>query len=91
MPKVSGYSDCPCRDCFDIAMDGDLCLDCEEAGCEVWPGEGLEVRGTSYECQVTKYGVEDDTQRVHRDRPDAKGSIAWTWPGQVMCWYGGRF
>ena len=34
-----GYHDCPCRDCFDIAIgaekDGSpsLCRDCEDAGC----------------------------------------------------------
>lgn len=32
-----------------------------------------------------------DTLRVQRDRKDAEASIAWTWPGRVMCWYGGRF
>lgn len=35
----SGYSDCACRDCFDIAISDDiaqpdLCGDCEEAGCD---------------------------------------------------------
>lgn len=30
---MSGYSACPCRDCFEIAMDGDLCGSCEDAGC----------------------------------------------------------
>lgn len=33
MSRPSGYSDCPCRDCFDVAMDGDLCHDCADAGC----------------------------------------------------------
>lgn len=32
--KPTGYTDCPCRDCFEIAMDGDLCHDCEESGCD---------------------------------------------------------
>lgn len=37
----SGYHDCPCRDCFEIAIgendDGGpaLCNDCEEHGCDV--------------------------------------------------------
>lgn len=35
----SGYHDCPCRDCFEIAIGGsygkpDLCNACEEAGCD---------------------------------------------------------
>jgi hypothetical protein len=34
----SGYSDCACRDCFEIAISDDiahpdLCWECEEAGC----------------------------------------------------------
>ena len=37
-PKESGYTDCSCRDCFDVAISSDirkpeLCNDCEEAGC----------------------------------------------------------
>jgi hypothetical protein len=34
----SGYCDCACRDCFEIAIAGDdepaFCSACEEAGCE---------------------------------------------------------
>ena len=31
----SGYYDCGCRDCFDIAigLPGDMCHSCELAGC----------------------------------------------------------
>jgi hypothetical protein len=39
----TGYCDCACRDCFDIAIGtlGEaLCNDCEEAGCEA--GEDCE-------------------------------------------------
>lgn len=41
----SGYSDCRCRDCFEIAisddmMDPDFCWECSEAGC----GEEEECR-----------------------------------------------
>lgn len=37
--RNSGYHDCPCRDCFEIAIGGScrapsLCNDCEEAGCD---------------------------------------------------------
>ncbi len=32
----SGYVDCGCRDCFEIAIGfpGDFCNECEDAGCE---------------------------------------------------------
>lgn len=35
----SGYTDCACRDCFEIAVSDDmakpdLCNECEEAGCD---------------------------------------------------------
>ncbi len=38
-PKQSGYTDCACRDCFEIAISSDvanpvMCQDCAEAGCE---------------------------------------------------------
>lgn len=33
---MSGYIDCGCRDCFEIAIGepGDFCTNCEDAGCE---------------------------------------------------------
>lgn len=32
----SGYVDCGCRDCFEVAIGkpGDMCWECERAGCE---------------------------------------------------------
>lgn len=33
-PFLSGYADCACRYCMEIAIDGGLCSDCEEADCE---------------------------------------------------------
>lgn len=30
---MKGYTNCPCRDCFEISMDDRLCHDCEESGC----------------------------------------------------------
>jgi hypothetical protein len=49
----NGYRPCACRDCMETAIGepGALCLDCEEHGCEVWPGEGNEERGTRYDCE----------------------------------------
>lgn len=40
----SGYCDCACRDCFDIAIHDEgetdaLCNGCEDAGCEAHAGE----------------------------------------------------
>lgn len=36
---MSGYKDCACRDCFEIAIGDDgepaLCSECEEAGCDL--------------------------------------------------------
>jgi hypothetical protein len=37
-----GYTDCSCRDCFDIAIGKAgkaLCHDCDDAGCESDDGE----------------------------------------------------
>jgi hypothetical protein len=31
--QTKGYTPCPCRDCFEIAIDCNLCHACEEAGC----------------------------------------------------------
>src|SRR5687767_439336 len=38
---MSGYVDCGCRDCFEVAIGepGALCWACEEAGCECGNGE----------------------------------------------------
>lgn len=30
----SGYTPCPCRDCMEIATDGNLCDECRTSGCE---------------------------------------------------------
>ena len=44
----SGYTDCACRDCFEIAVANDttipeLCSQCEEAGCSVDGDEECNV------------------------------------------------
>jgi len=36
---MSGYTECKCRDCFEIAISNDMehpdfCWECEDAGCE---------------------------------------------------------
>lgn len=53
---MSGYCDCACRDCFEIAISSNdetepaFCWACEEAGCEL--GE---------ECQAENaYGYDDE-------------------------------
>ncbi len=50
---MSGYTDCACRDCFDVAISSDarlgMCLLCKQAGCD-----------TGGECQRDDaYGVTD--------------------------------
>lgn len=58
MQSNSGYHDCPCRDCFEIAIgcdednNPDLCSECEEQGCDA-TGES--------ECQVEPECDEDDS------------------------------
>ncbi len=54
----SGYTNCACRDCFEIAISDDvgspeMCVQCEEAGCT---GEGecsspSAFGGFTCECQ----------------------------------------
>lgn len=51
---MSGYTNCACRDCFDITISDDmtkpeLCLDCEEAGCDC-DGESECCRDDVYGC-----------------------------------------
>ncbi len=45
----SGYRDCACRDCFNVAIGhrGAFCDGCVNAGCPDYQGE----RGMSQECQ----------------------------------------
>lgn len=50
----SGYTDCACRDCFEIVVSDDtdtpdLCSDCEEHGCEPYRGPGRVSHG--WECK----------------------------------------
>lgn len=51
----SGYVDCACRDCFDIAIGepGDLCSECEDAGCE--PDNGECQRDDAYGSAESDY------------------------------------
>jgi hypothetical protein len=53
----SGYTDCACRDCFDIAVSDDmakpdLCNLCEDAGCD--------ETGQSECARDDAYGVGDE-------------------------------
>lgn len=56
----SGYTDCGCRDCFDVAISSNvkvlaLCSDCADAGCSADGGE----------CQrADAYGASDDEGKV---------------------------
>ena len=42
---MSGYTNCACRDCMEIAFDGGFCHECEEAGCEDTHGGDGECLG----------------------------------------------
>lgn len=60
---MSGYCDCACRDCFEIAI-GELgeafCNACEESGCEL-----------DEECQAPgAYGVDEYMRDEDPDEPD---------------------
>ena len=51
---MSGYTDCACRDCFDIAVSDDmskpdLCGLCEDAGCDA-EGKSECDRSDAYGC-----------------------------------------
>lgn len=57
----SGYCDCSCRDCFEIAIADDtktgaMCHACEEAGCE-----------PDSECQAPQVDEEIDRAEYNRD------------------------
>lgn len=45
MTTSTGYTDCSCRDCFEIGIDG-MCWECEEAGCT--PNDGDCQRSDAY-------------------------------------------
>ena len=71
-PELSGYHDCACRDCFDIAIGtpSAMCHACEAAGCTAYPGEGRERHGTRYECERSDaYGVDEEG----RSNPGCQG------------------
>jgi hypothetical protein len=65
--EKTGYTDCACRDCFDVAIGkaGEaMCSECEAAGCS---GDG--------ECERSDaYGVEDDSRTENRPRTHEKPS-----------------
>jgi hypothetical protein len=66
----SGYCDCACRDCFDIAIRSEgeadaLCWECEEAGCEAHNGECQ--RSDAYGCEDEEE-PEPDTVRYVKER-----------------------
>ena len=56
---MSSYTDCACRDCFEIAIGEPrqaLCSQCEEAGCEA---------GAEAECQSPNaYGMGDEEEEA---------------------------
>ena len=62
---MSGYRDCACRDCFEIAIGepGAFCSECEEAGCEP----------DSECCSPNAYGgCEEDENEKGESAPDVE-------------------
>lgn len=65
MKSRTGYVDCSCRDCFDIAIGplGTLCHDCADAGCDAFYTD----------CQRSDaYGADDEAE------PDSDDSLGLT-------------
>lgn len=64
---MSGYVDCSCRDCFEIAISGDdetvpaMCWECEGAGCE-----------PDSECEVIREPEERDPIDVYKEWRDSQ-------------------
>lgn len=57
----SGYTNCACRDCFDVTVSDDmdepeLCSECEEAGCD--------CEGGSECCRDDAYGCDGDFEEL---------------------------
>jgi hypothetical protein len=66
---MSGYCECLCRDCFEIAIEnedgfGAFCLGCKEAGCE----QNKEC------CQDSAYGVSEFTGKDKVDETRTRTS-----------------
>jgi hypothetical protein len=65
----SGYVDCGCRDCFDVAISADagkaaLCQECAAAGCETYSEDASPVRNSTHECQrAGAYDADNDPPR----------------------------
>lgn len=69
---ASGYTDCGCRDCFDIAVSNDmddpeLCSECESAGCtrecDALDSGALLLSSSEMECQRDD-AYEDDGREM---------------------------
>jgi hypothetical protein len=60
---MSGYVDCKCRDCFELAIasddDGAYCSECEEAGCVC---DAECQRADAYGCDVEEERERDHTE-----------------------------
>jgi len=54
----SGYTECACRDCFEIAVSNDmskpdLCNECEEAGCSEDGDDECQCEDAYSEIEIT--------------------------------------
>lgn len=67
---MSGYTDCACRDCFEITISDDmsepeLCWECKAAGCD-HEGESECKRVDAYGgCESPDEGDYTTSDRVH--------------------------
>lgn len=60
-----GYVPCACRDCFEIAIQGDedeaaLCHECEEAGCHAEDDPAYDHPNFNHECCVERDEEEEN-------------------------------
>jgi len=90
---TSGYCDCACRDCFDVAVGPDcsyasaLCGDCEAAGCESYPlyedADGVlpPDHATRYACKRTD--DENGSDRLEKTVESFTAPVAWREAFQV--------
>jgi hypothetical protein len=67
---TSGYTDCACRDCFDVAFDGGLCSDCEKAGCE--------AHAETECCRDDAYGVSEENDAMITLPATVLEALGWT-------------
>jgi len=82
---TSGYTDCACRDCFEIAISDDmahpdLCNECEEAGCDPEGESECEAPGAYGGNDLCSIGCDGSPEHdglcaAHNDDSDRSGTM----------------